>query len=108
MGCGAMPRPLPLGEVTEAMRAAHTAAVHELTDAHGIRRDCVHVQHGNTRELIVALTESLHPDVIVMGAVSRRGLKRLFLGNTAEQVLDRLACDLLIVKPFGFETSVPR
>lgn len=43
-----------------------------------------------------------------MGAVSRRGLKRLFLGNTAEEVLDSLPCDLLIVKPAGFETSVPR
>jgi universal stress protein E len=43
-----------------------------------------------------------------MGAVSRRGLRRLFLGNTAEEVLDKLPCDLLIVKAAGFETSVPR
>jgi universal stress protein E len=37
-----------------------------------------------------------------MGAVSRSGLKGLFLGNTAEDVLDRLHCDLVIVKPTGF------
>ena len=42
-----------------------------------------------------------------MGAVSRRGLKRLFLGNTADDVLDKLPCDLFIVKPADFETSVP-
>jgi universal stress protein E len=34
-----------------------------------------------------------------MGAVSRKGLARAFIGNTAEEVLDRLGCDLLIVKP---------
>ena len=54
------------------------------------------------------LNDELHADVVVMGAVSRRGLKRLFVGNTAEDVLDKLPCDLLIVKAAGFETSVPR
>jgi universal stress protein E len=103
-----VPLTLPIREITAALRAQHTDAVHQLTDAHGIRRDCVHVSEGRTRGHIVALTEQLHADVVVMGAVSRRGLKRLFLGNTAEEVLDELPCDLLIVKPVGFETTVPR
>jgi universal stress protein E len=38
-----------------------------------------------------------------MGAISRSGLKGLFLGNTAEDILDRLHCDLVIVKPAGFK-----
>ena len=46
--------------------------------------------------------------IVVMGAVSRSGLKSVFIGNTAEQVLDRLQCDLLVVKPLRFETRVPR
>ncbi len=37
--------------------------------------------------------------LVVMGAVSRSGLERLFVGSTAEHVLDDLACDVLIVKP---------
>jgi universal stress protein E len=41
-----------------------------------------------------------------MGAVSRSGLKRLFLGNTAEEVLDKLSCDVLIVKPPGFAPTL--
>jgi universal stress protein E len=104
----AMAMPLPVREITEAMRARHTEAVHELTDAHGIARDCVHVHEGSTAERIVRLADELPADVVVMGAVSRRGLRRLFLGNTAEEVLDKLPCDLLIVKAAGFETSVPR
>jgi universal stress protein E len=34
-----------------------------------------------------------------MGAVSRTGLKRIFIGNTAEHVLDSLRCDVMVVKP---------
>jgi universal stress protein E len=45
-------------------------------------------------------------DILVMGLV-RRGLKGLLIGNTAEQLLDALPCDLLIVKPPGFRTGVP-
>lgn len=103
-----MAMPLPIREITDAMRARHTEAVHELTDAHGIARECVHVREGSTRERIVEITTELRSDVVVMGAVSRRGLERLFLGNTAEAVLEKVQCDLLIVKPAGFETSVPR
>jgi universal stress protein E len=33
-----------------------------------------------------------------MGATSRSGLKRIFIGSTAEHVLDSLQCDVLVVK----------
>lgn len=46
--------------------------------------------------------------IVVMGAVSRSGIQRLFIGNTAERVLDDLPCDLLVVKPRGFPNRVPR
>jgi len=46
--------------------------------------------------------------VVVMGAISRSGIKRLLIGNTAERVLDELRCDVLIVKPPKFRNRVPR
>ncbi|HEY0942608.1 MAG TPA: universal stress protein [Steroidobacter sp.] len=46
--------------------------------------------------------------VVVMGAVSRRGLQRIFIGNTAERVIDKLGCDVLVVKPRGFKSPVDR
>jgi universal stress protein E len=49
-----------------------------------------------------------HAAIVVMGAVSRSGLKRFFIGNTAERVLDLLTCDILIVKPAHFTSRVPR
>jgi universal stress protein E len=42
--------------------------------------------------------------IVVMGAISRSGLKRFFIGNTAEQLLDKMECDVLIVKPLHFKS----
>jgi universal stress protein E len=97
-----MPIALPMNEVADAMRAQHTEAVERLCKEHGVPPERTHVHQGGTRQLLLTLTEQLRADVVVMGALSRSGLKGLFLGNTAEDVLDRLDCDLIIVKPAGF------
>jgi universal stress protein E len=98
-----MPIVLPMNELADAMRTRHTEAVERLCHQHGIARQRAHIHQGNTRQLLLALAEQLRADAVVMGAISRSGLKGLFLGNTAEDVLDRLDCDLIIVKPAGFE-----
>jgi universal stress protein E len=46
--------------------------------------------------------------IVVMGAISRSGLKAAFIGNTAERVLDDLTCDLLVLKPQRFANRVAR
>jgi universal stress protein E len=46
-------------------------------------------------------------DLVIMGAVSRSGLKRMLIGNTAERVLNDLPCDVLVVKPAHFAKRVP-
>ncbi len=46
--------------------------------------------------------------IVVMGAISRTGFKRLLIGNTAETILDELHCDALIVKPAHFKARIPR
>jgi universal stress protein E len=103
----AMPIPLPVNELADAMRADHAAAVRKICNAHGIPAERTHVQQGSTRQLLTELTDQLRADAVVIGAISRSGLKGLFLGNTAEDVLDRLHCDLVIVKPDGFKPALP-
>ena len=46
--------------------------------------------------------------IVVMGAVSRSGFRRLLIGNTAERILDELQSDILVVKPAKFPDRVPR
>lgn len=55
---------------------------------------------------IPALARSTHASLVVMGAVSRSGLGRVFIGNTAERVLDALPCDVLVLKPRGAKMRV--
>jgi universal stress protein E len=67
-----------------------------------------HLRAGNAADGIVALAERIGAGIVVMGAISRSGLKRLFVGSTAERVIDRLGCDVLVIKPAGFRSPVPR
>jgi len=55
---------------------------------------------------IPQIAREIGADLVVMGAVSRSGLKRVLIGNTAERVLAKLPCDVLVVKPARFERRV--
>ena len=63
---------------------------------------------GSVFALNSQVVNSTRAGIVVTGAVSRSALKRFFIGNTAERTLDRLECDLLIVKPREFRSWVPR
>jgi universal stress protein E len=61
-----------------------------------------HLMRGDPAAAIPAIARKTRSAIVVIGAVSRSGLKRLFIGNTAESVMDELRCDLLVVKPAKF------
>ena len=44
--------------------------------------------------------------LLVMGSVGRSGIDGLIVGNTAEQVLGKVNCSLLVVKPPDFASPV--
>ncbi len=67
----------------------------------------VHLEIDSPAGLLPSLAEELHADLVVMGAISRSGMKRVFIGSTAESVLERLPCDALIVKPPDFADILP-
>ncbi len=67
-----------------------------------------HLLVGDPDALLPATARRLRAGAVVMGMMSRRGLKRLFIGNSAERLLDDLHCDVLIVKPANFSARLPR
>jgi universal stress protein E len=67
-----------------------------------------HLVFGQPVEAIPATARAVGADIIVMGAISRSGIRSLLIGNTAESLLDRLPCDVLVVKPPGFRSKVAR
>jgi universal stress protein E len=95
----AFPISAPINELMDALRQRHADAMADLLKHHTVDADAVHTLEGDTREVLTGFAEECAADLLVMGAVSRSAVKRLFLGSTAEQLLDRIPCDLLIVKP---------
>jgi universal stress protein E len=65
-----------------------------------------HLVPGHPFDAIQNMVRQRRADILVMGAISRSGLKRLFIGNTAERVIDALSCDVLIVKDRNFRSGV--
>lgn len=62
----------------------------------------IHLQTGGTTEVLCRLAREVGIDIMAMGALSRRGVKRILIGSTAENVLEQLPCDLLVVKSPNF------
>ena len=46
-------------------------------------------------------------DILAWGAVARSGLKRVLIGCTAERVLERVPCNVLVVKSPDFAQNLP-
>lgn len=88
-------------------RAAEAAFERVLKGSH-IPASRRHLLGRHPIDAILQASRASRSAIVVMGAVSRSGLKRLLIGNTAERMLDELRCDVLIVKPAGFKTGIPR
>ena len=101
------PIPFPVdvaGEYVKEVRKAFEA----LVAPYGLGPRRVHLLAGAASREIPALVETLDAGLVVMGAVSRSGLRRLFIGNTAERLIDHVNADVLVLKPVGFKTPVPK
>ncbi|MEJ8562580.1 universal stress protein [Yoonia sp. GPGPB17] len=61
-----------------------------------------HLIRGAPETVIAQQSQALGADVVVMGTVARTGLSGVFIGNTAENIINTLECPVLAVKPEGF------
>ncbi|KTC81521.1 universal stress protein [Legionella brunensis] len=61
---------------------------------------------GNPTELIPATLSEQKIDVLVMGTVARTGISGFIIGNTAENILQKINCSLWALKPAGFVSPV--
>ena len=89
--------------IAKVIAQEHRVAMAKFLDTHAALGGRRHLYEGLAHDCLQKAAEEHAADFVVMGAVARRGLKRLFIGSTAERVLDRLPCDLVIIKPLEFE-----
>jgi nucleotide-binding universal stress UspA family protein len=66
-----------------------------------------HLSWGTPWKEINRLATEQSIDLITMGTVGRSGIRGLFLGNTAEKVLNACDCSILTLKPAGFISPIP-
>ncbi len=94
--------------IMRATGAAHREQIEALTACHRVNEleGSIHVLSGDPREVLPRLANRLRIGLIVMGTVARTGLPGLFMGNTAETILQSVSCSVLAVKPEGFVTPV--
>jgi universal stress protein E len=94
-------------EIVEAERRRLAESLGGLVGAHGVAGERVRLEQGSAAEVLPRIMENLGAALLVMGAVSRSRLQEIFLGSTAERVLDRVGCDVLVVKPADFREKLP-
>ncbi|MEZ3500399.1 universal stress protein UspE [Pantoea sp. KPR_PJ] len=90
----------------DAIRGQHLVAMKALRQKFSIREEFTHVAKGMPEEVIPDIAGQLSAGIVVLGTIGRTGLSAAFLGNTAEQVIDHLRCDLLAIKPDDFASPV--
>lgn len=84
--------------VTQCSRE-HREAFDKLIAQHAIDRAQAHLQEGFAEEVIPRFVREHNIGLLVMGAIARGHLDSLLIGHTAERVLERVECDLLVIKP---------
>jgi universal stress protein E len=100
--------PYVIADAETVTAAEAQEGLDRLLSSCGISVTRSHVVGTSAKDAIRDLVRSTHSSIIVMGAVPRRGIAGLLLGNTAERVLAALNCDVLIVKPPEFRSQVQR
>ena len=61
---------------------------------------------GLPEDIIPKHAQQLDAELVVLGTVGRQGISAALIGNTAEHVIDKLNCDVLAIKPYGFVSPV--
>jgi universal stress protein E len=68
----------------------------------------VHVVHGSVAKSLPEFARTLPAQILAMGIISRRWMKRFVIGDTAETIIRDAPCDLLLIKPDGFRLRLGR
>lgn len=64
------------------------------------------VLEGNVTTMLPTYAKQQAVDLLIMGMLSRTGLRGFFIGNTAEKIIDDMPCSVLVVKPKEFKSQI--
>ncbi|MGC9402227.1 universal stress protein UspE [Vibrio genomosp. F10] len=87
---------------TDAVRGHHLTSMKALRQKHGMDEEQTIVEQGLPEDIIPEVANRLNAAMVILGTTGRTGLSAVFIGNTAEHVIDKINCDVLALKPHGY------
>ncbi|EWH12271.1 universal stress protein UspE [Catenovulum agarivorans DS-2] len=90
----------------QAIRQHHLTSTLKYAQAFEIDEDNCILAEGLPEDTISRQANELDAELIVLGTIGRSGISAALLGNTAEHLLDGVNCDVLALKPYGFQSPV--
>ncbi len=91
----------PNSDIADVLKLLENEELHSseerISERFGIDPDRVHIQRGQAADVVCTTARDLRIDVLVMGTVARQGVAAMVLGNTAEQIIDKVDMDILVV-----------
>lgn len=82
----------------EALRKSHWQQLVTYADQHHIPHTQIHLTQGSPEETLTKIAQQLEIHTLVIGSYARTGISAALVGNTAEHILDRVNCDLMVIK----------
>jgi len=90
-------------DIARDKHADHLKHATQLANQYNIPGDMVFVEEGSPQFVVNETVKKVDAGVVVIGTVARSGVSGLFIGNTAEFLVEETTTDMLVVKAPDFE-----
>ena len=101
-------KPGELEKILARIEEAAVDALGQVAQPLGISRTHLHVVGRHPTDAVLDVATETGSQIVALGSLSRSGVDRFLIGNTAEALIDRLHCDILVVKPPTFRHRLAR
>ena len=88
----------PVNQSASLSEERAASAAKSLLSSMQLKPSAYHLGEGPPEYWIPKVAEDQHAALVVIGTHGRDGIKGALLGNTAERILDRLSCDVLVLR----------
>lgn len=85
--------------VDSELQNAYRQAVVDLAAKHGLAEGAVVTVGGQPEVVLPKLVQEREIDLLLIGTISRRAFTAWLIGNTAEEILHRVDCAVLVLRP---------
>lgn len=104
-------RSYPFGASAETRKrfdARMRSRIEKITRTARAEPSGIRILRGDVAESLPKYAKRHRVQIVVMGIISRRWMKRFVIGDTAERVVRSAPCDLLLIKPERFRLRLGR